>query len=88
MAKFLGGYDETRFEKCVRNAGLKKSESVPLDGKFKRSQRLNINMFNSTTTRWIQDMVLKLNETMKVLPESYPAFGNGLKHFIFILQFL
>ena len=75
IAKFLGQYDQERFENCIenpmKNTVLKKGETTPLDGKFKRSQRLQLNVFNSTTTRWIQDMVLKLNETMKVLPESY-----------------
>ena len=45
-----------------------------MEGNYHRTSHVETNLFNATAVRWIQDMVLKLNETFKVLPESYSAF--------------
>ena len=57
---YLGQYNEERFDKCVR-------KPAEMEGNFHRKSHVEINMFNKTAVRWVQDMVLKLNETLKVL---------------------
>ena len=64
ISKYLGQYHTGRFEECV----VKKEK---MEGNFHRSKHMELNVFNETAVNFIREMVLTLNETLKILPQSY-----------------
>jgi len=64
LAKYLESYDEERFHNCME-------VEEQAEGNFHRKKHLTVNLFDDEVVEAIRGMVLKLNETVGVLPASY-----------------
>lgn len=70
IAVYLQEYDETRFQNCVETASETKKEGI-----FHRKSHVQIDPFTNQMKEAIQEMVRVLNQTYRVLPDSYLSYS-------------